>query len=682
MNLIKTRHHTHITPLTSVALVVSIVLVASVATPTKPAHAQNPPPAQPQVEIPPRARKIELPPGTFNIALLGIDKRPSRGFLNTDVIIIASVNPDVPAVTLLSIPRDTPAYIPGVGVQKINTAYAAGGPDLFKETIRYNFGLDIQNYAMVNFAGVVHAVDALGGVDVIATCPIEHTFPRDPYYMGGLVTSSNYIDTFTGEVWPAGSRIPLLKIDMPTPGIYTLDGLEALAYVRARKGIPGGDVDRGRREQRMVRAILAKVRQAGSINKLTELYNAVKGDVESDMTIESILRYALMANRIGDAVIRSFYLQGYDANGAALEGAPTRAVFNNRLAYIEKVLNVALNQRINDGVPVEVINGTGDPGFVLAAADRLKELGFVITNIRAAEQPYKSTVIIDHTTSKKGSPLPLLLRTFNLKQGAVRADPQPEGPRFSIVVGPDFNTCYYASSLRNSGSAPIDRDTPLDVEEPLEASVVITDSAQIEQAVTETNNDTSVIVTATELLTPTADAQTSTGPLTPTALLTPTFFIPQGDVVNVRTAPTTRSRPLGRIAGPYTGDVMGRSVDGLWLQFLTPRQNIGWIRADVVQVKGYYEEVPQSAQTEQPPVANAEPPRVVINRGDVVNVRSGPGTDFGILGRLRSLQTADIVGRNSEGTWWQIRYGNTPAWVNAAVVRTSGNVQSVPVTVQ
>ncbi len=422
-----------------------------------PAQAQAPqPPAAPApaaAQIPAKSRQINLPPNTFNIALLGVDKRPDKGFMNTDVIIIASVNPDVPAVTMLSIPRDTPAYIPGVGVQKINTAYAIGGPDLLKETILYNFGLKIDNYAMVNFAGVVHAVDALGGVDVIATCPIQHTFPRDPYYMGGLVTSRDYVDNFTGEVWKAGTRIPLTTIDIPKPGVYTLDGQLALAFARARKGIPGGDVDRGRREQRVLRALLAKARQVGSLNKLTDLYNAVKGDVESDMTLETILRYALMADKIGDAVIRSRYLVGYDANGAALPDAPNPKL--NRQAYIEQALNVALNQRINDGIPVEVINGTGDAGFALAAADRLKELGFVITGIRPSDQPYKSSVVIDHTTTKKGSALPLILRTFNLKQANVQADPQPEGPRFSIVVGPDFNTCYFASSLKRAGSDPI-----------------------------------------------------------------------------------------------------------------------------------------------------------------------------------------------------------------------------------
>ncbi len=105
--------------------------------------------------VPPPAEPVVLPPGTINMALLGIDTRPKLGFANTDVIIIASVNPDVPAVTLLSIPRDTLVYIPGWRSHKVNTAFAHGGPDLFKQTIRYNFGINVDYYAMVNFSAVV-----------------------------------------------------------------------------------------------------------------------------------------------------------------------------------------------------------------------------------------------------------------------------------------------------------------------------------------------------------------------------------------------------------------------------------------------------------------------------------------------------------------------------------------------
>ncbi|MCS7087379.1 MAG: LCP family protein [Thermoflexales bacterium] len=634
---------------------------------------------EPTPAMPPPARTVRLPPNVFNIALLGVDKRPHRNFMNTDVIIIASVNPDLPAVTLLSIPRDTPVYIPGVGVQKINTAYAIGGPDLFKATIRYNFGLTIDHYAMVNFTAVVRAVDALGGVDVIVTCPLRHTFPRDPYYMGGMIVARDYVDTFTGEVWRAGTRVPLLTIDLPRPGVYALNGLQALAYVRARYGVPGGDVDRGRREQRLIRAMLAKVRQIQSPAALVQLYNAVKDEVETDLSLEALLRYALIANRLGDSVIRSFHLGGYDNAGVVLDPSLAR-LRANRIAFIERALNVSLNQHVSAGVPIEVLNGTGDEGFALAAADRLRELGFAITDVGVADRPYARTVILDHTTTKKGSPVPLLLRTFNLSPKRVVEMPRADGPRLTVIVGADFNPCYYAPSLQAAGSAPVPAERAAEVGSPLEASIVVTETQALSQAVSEGLSDTNVVVTATALLSPNLPAS---------AMLTASklrFVVPAGALVNVRSAPTLRARILARLVGGASGEIEGRSVDGKWLQVRLRSGRLAWINAAVVQVEGeaisatpVSDSQPALQPTAQPTPLPADQPFVVVPLGDVVNVRAAPSLNAPVIGFLRSQQRAPILGKSANELWWQVLFRGQPAWVNASVVTTVGNLVRVPV---
>jgi uncharacterized protein YgiM (DUF1202 family) len=460
-----------------------------------------------------------------------------------------------------------------------------------------------------------------------------------------------------------------------------LNGLQALAYVRARYNIPGGDIDRGRREQRVVRALLARARQVGSLAKLTELYHAVRSDVETDLTLESILRYALMIDKIGDAVVRSRHLGGHDDSGAALDGAPQN--WNNRRAYIEQALNVALNQRINEGIPIEVLNGTGDAGFALAAADRLKELGFVVADLKPAGRSYTHSLVIDHTTTKKGNALPLLLRSFNISQRNVISDPRPNGPRFTIIVGSDFNTCYYARSLAASGSQPIgaqEADAPQEALQPLAGSIVITDTTHIEQAVADSLGQTAVVITATALVDPAAAAAA----LLPPETATPTFIVPMGDVVNVRSAPTRRSRSLGQLRGGFSADILGRSVDGNWLQFQMPRTGrLAWVNKNVVQVEGYFQEAAATAearaQTTSPSVSDALP-HVAVPRGSVVNVRSGPGTNFSILGRLRSRQSAPIIGRSADGTWWQIQFQDQPGWVSSRHVRATGSTGSVPTT--
>ncbi len=219
-----------------------------------------------------------------------------------------------------------------------------------------------------------------------------------------------------------------------------------------------------------------------------------------------------------------------------------------------------------------------------------------------------------------------------------------------------------------------------DVETPLEQSVVVTNTAVIDTVLTDTAAEPNIVISATALLTTTpavvvAGASPET-PLVPTAALTPTFLVQAGDLINVRSSPTTRARMLGRLPGPYEGEIIGRSFDGNWVQFYFPRaKRNAWVNSDVVTLRGYFENEPAVAEAP----AEQNPPRVSIPRGDVVNIRQGPGTGFNVLGRMRSQQTALIMGRNPEGTWWQIRYGDSSAWVNSGVVSTLGDISAVPV---
>jgi anionic cell wall polymer biosynthesis LytR-Cps2A-Psr (LCP) family protein/uncharacterized protein YraI len=700
---------------TSIALLIMASVFSSTGTVKADTPKQDPAPTQ--VPIPSQARKLELPAGTFNVALLGVDKRPDKSFNNTDVIIIASVNPEVPSVTMLSIPRDTPAYIPGVGVRKINTAYGFGGADLFKQTILYNYGIEVQSYALVNFTGVVHAVDTLGGVDVIATCPLQHAFPKDPYYMGDIsIVREPHVDTFTGETWQVGTKVPRLELNLPKPGVYTLDGLQSLAFVRARKGIPGGDVDRGRREQRLVRGMLQKAKQIGSFTKLTELYSKLKGDVETDMTLEQILRFAGLADKLGDAIVRSYYLTGYDSNGAALPDAPEPGL--SRQQYLQKALTVAVNARANDGIPVVLLNGTNDAGFIAAVSARLKEVGFVVQDVRPADKPYASTVVLDHTTTTKGYTkiAPLLQSAFDIKANNIVKQPQEGGPRYTITVGADFNTCYFAKTLQGSGSETIEATSNPEETKiaSLPSTINVTSTVEITQPIVAP----AVAMTATELLQNTASSRLA--PVMSSDAFTPTMSVQKGDLVNVRSGPGIRFRTLGRLVGGQDAAILGRSYDGDWLNIRMPDSDrLGWVKAEVVKVvdepppatatsvpvvsgtaepAGTPEPItvidPATAPTETalplPPVptntpapratADALNARVFVPRGDVVNLRSGPGTNFRVIGRMFARQSASIIGRTQDGGWWQIRTGGGAAWVAAGIVRVSGDINQIPVT--
>ncbi len=601
-----------------------------------------------------------LPPGTINIALLGVDKRPTRSFRNTDVIMIASINPDIPSATVLSIPRDWPAYIPGYGVNKINQAYPLGGMKLFKATIQRNFGIAIDYYAMVNFEGLVRAVDTLGGVDVVATCRLYHVFPRDPYYMGGSIVAARYVDTFSGEVWEAGTRVPVTVIDIPEAGVYALNGLESLAFVRARYGVPGGDRDRGRREQRVARALLTKARQLDAIPRLPQLIGQLQDYVETDMPVDKLLYFIGISDRFNEAIIRSRFLDAGGANGAALalqgdaEGTQARAAWSRQ---VQQMLTVALNQRPNDGIPIEVWNGTSSPGFGLAAVDRLTELGFRVVDVKAADRLYNQTTVVDFTTTKKGSAIPLLTRTFGIRAKNVIAEPQPDGPRYRIIVGPDFKTCYYDDRfvLAQRGS----RELPEQVEP--EAAGPVTPTTASDYMPT-------AISTATVEVSPTvvlADAAAA-APGAP-AIRVAARSEAQ---VNVRSGPGLGYAVIGTLHPELPVPLLGRSGDGRWLHVQLAKRD-GWVAADYVVVK-------EPASAAAGPLSD-QPPLAVVPSGDTVNVRAGPGVNYRAVTRLESRRLAPIVGRSPDGQWLQVRLDSGDGWVSAHLVRVIGSLLSAPV---
>lgn len=412
-------------------------------------------------EVPPPVAPVKLPPGVINIALLGVDTRPGDKGMLTDVIIIASIDPNIPAVTLLSIPRDTLVYIPNRRMAKVNTAFAAG-PDVFKQTIKYNFGLNVDYYATINFAGLVNAVNTLGGIEVIATCPLYQVFPKDPYYLADpatpLTVTVPYTDSFTGEVWQPGQAVPTQTIYIPRPGVYTLNGMQALAYARARYGVPGGDVDRTRRAQRVVRALLHKARNDGliTITRLPALLDQFARNVKTDLTLDQILSLATQADRFDDGIIRSRYFDGVGMTSTTLPvvGAVLIPDRDNITPYLQMAMNVPLNQQAGSGIPVEVWNGTRQPDFGIVAADRLRELGFNVVSIQDADGIYSKTQVIDFTTTAKGSAISLLQRALGVRPENIIAQPNPDGPRYRIIAGQDFDPCYYKTTPANVRFVP------------------------------------------------------------------------------------------------------------------------------------------------------------------------------------------------------------------------------------
>ncbi|WP_338315522.1 LCP family protein [Streptomyces bohaiensis] len=154
------------------------------------------------------------------------------GAARSDTMMLLQIPADRSAATIVSLPRDSWVEVPGHGSSKLNAAYSWGGPALMVETVQNLTDLRIDHLAVIDWAGFRELTDAVGGVRV------------------------------------DGER---------------LDGRDALDYVRERKGLPEGDLDRNRRQQHFLRSLLEQTLSSDTLSsptRLNGLLNAV-GDVVS-----------------------------------------------------------------------------------------------------------------------------------------------------------------------------------------------------------------------------------------------------------------------------------------------------------------------------------------------------------------------------------------------------------------
>lgn len=173
-----------------------------------------------------------------NILLLGLDSTSFTGS-RSDCIILVTINNRTKNVKLTSIYRDSYLDINNYGLDKITHAYAYGGPALSMSSINKNLDLNIKEFATVNFDTVVSVVDAIGGIQISITAD-----------------EVKYINTYIKAV---NTQLGRNSSSITTPGTYTLDGVQALAYSRIRY-TDGGDYKRTERMRDVLTAVFAKAK--------------------------------------------------------------------------------------------------------------------------------------------------------------------------------------------------------------------------------------------------------------------------------------------------------------------------------------------------------------------------------------------------------------------------------------
>ncbi|GAA4378230.1 LCP family protein [Nocardioides caricicola] len=182
-------------------------------------------------DLGPRPERVTTGPAVeaINVLLLGTDRRSEvattgdaaraadwvPGAQRSDAMMLVHISADRDHVLVVSLPRDSWVEVPGHGMAKINAAFSWGGPSLAVQTVEGLTDVRIDHVAVIDWEGFRELTDAVGGVTVEVPQTVH--------------------DSARGVTWTAGEHL--------------LDGQEALDYVGQRYGLPGGDLDRVRRQQ-------------------------------------------------------------------------------------------------------------------------------------------------------------------------------------------------------------------------------------------------------------------------------------------------------------------------------------------------------------------------------------------------------------------------------------------------
>lgn len=361
-------------------------------------------------------------------------------------MMIASIFPDTPGVSLISIPRDYYAWIPTWGLDKINTAYLrgykndypGGGPALIKATVEYNFGVPIHYYAMVDFSSYRSIVDAVGGVDIVVECPFHDTYP-DPES-------------------PSGQT----DIDME-PGIHHLNGKYALWYVRSRWST--SDFDRHRRQQQVIRAVFDQALSQNMISRVPDLWGVYKEDVETDLGLGDIAYLGTLAARFDARNLKSRFIRGstlLESGKSPTGGYVLIPHYDALYDFMQEAAQPPVTSRAQQRAPrVEVWNGSGNSAWGQVAAYRLRLEGFEVTEIKDVEGAPRTT-ITDLTTTRKGSRLWKLRQLYEPQPEDI-IDQPTEGSAidYRVRLGWNYNPCTGTITARwRSTPTPAPTPTP------------------------------------------------------------------------------------------------------------------------------------------------------------------------------------------------------------------------------
>ena len=353
--------------------------------------------------------------GELMFLVVGSDSRARLDDLNNfgqaggargDVVMLVRVDSSGSA-QMLSIPRDLRVEIPGHGTNKINAAYAFGGPSLMVETIKTNLNVSVNHYVEIDFVGFQAIIDEVGGIEVSFPYPAR--------------------DAKSGLDVPAGDQI--------------LNGEQALAFARSRRyeeqqngswvSVEANDIGRTQRQQTVMKALVSRLKSPSSIAEAGDVASAMS----RNMTIDASLADASPASLLWDfrgvitGSIEGATLPTYSENigGSSFqiaqqpEADAMLANFRSGKAFDDQPLQV------------RVLNGNGSAGAAGEMSDRLESLGFQVADIGNADSnSFQQTTVVVPEGSDDGETI-----TAALGFGVVEFGVVDNGYDAVVIVGAD-----------------------------------------------------------------------------------------------------------------------------------------------------------------------------------------------------------------------------------------------------
>ncbi len=334
-------------------------------------------------------------PYTKEIMVMGVDPRTDDTG-RSDTLFLVSLDEEAKRASILSIPRDTRVEMEQGAYEKINHAYAYGGHEYAQKVLERLLAAKIDGYVIVNIRAFEKMIDTVGGVDIDVEKRMYYEDPWDED--GGLV-----IDLYPGE--------------------QHLDGKQAMEYVRFRD--EEGDIGRIARQQKFLKALLARVTSPEVVPHLAQIVRELGSVIETDMELGDMARFASLLPDIKGNGVESVLLPGRPAwwqetsywlpdiketrrllasQMSAAMTPPIKERAERDAAFYEENLppglaDVGGTMRIAapgvvSGEPgaasqsavkpadirVKVLNCCGIKGAAAASADVLRERGFVIDN--------------------------------------------------------------------------------------------------------------------------------------------------------------------------------------------------------------------------------------------------------------------------------------------------------------